>query len=123
MIVALGAQVVGQLAPGEIGVAVSDQQQVAIEPTATVERGSGFDGGTKLVLRTDERERGRSREKLGVRGWSKKFVGVEGVQRFSGGDRNYFNAPEAAGQVRRAEDACDTVLQRFRRSRHRRPGK
>src|SRR5258706_16012964 len=58
MIVALRSQVVGKFASGEIGVAVSDQQEISIEPTVTVERGSSFDGGAKLVLRTDQRQCG-----------------------------------------------------------------
>jgi len=42
MVVTLCAEVIGQLASGEIRVAVSDEQQVAIEPSVSVERGGGF---------------------------------------------------------------------------------
>jgi len=58
---------------------MADQQQVAVKTPVTVERAGRFNGGAELVIRTDQRERSRSREQLGIGSWSEEFVGIERV--------------------------------------------
>src|SRR2546425_7686499 len=116
---ALYAQVVRQFASGKIRIATSDQEQVAVQPSIAVERAGGFDGRAELIIGTNQRERRRNREELGVRSWSEEFVGIEGVQSFACGERCDLNAPEPARQVGCGEHACNSFLKRFGRSRQR----
>ena len=68
IVVALGAEIVGKFASGEIGIAVADQNEISVEAAVAVERAGGFDGGAELVVGTDQRERGGG----GERAWCSK---------------------------------------------------
>src|SRR5208337_662983 len=111
-----------QFTSGEIGIAVADEHDISVQTTVAVERAGGFDGGAELVVGTDQRERGRGGEELGVRSGGEEFVRVLRVQdfarrlvgRFVGRlarrKRNNFDSPEAAGQVGSAEDSGNAIL-------------
>src|ERR1019366_5808630 len=114
IVVALGAEIVRQFASGEIGIAVADKDEISVQAAVAVESAAGFDGGAELVVGTDQGERGGGGEELGVRSGREELVGVLGVQRFArrfaGRQRNYFDSPEAAGEIGGAEHSGDAIL-------------
>ena len=120
IVVALGAEIVGEFASGKIGIAVADQDKVSVEAAVAVERAGGFNGGAELVVRTNQRERGGGGEKLGVRCGREELVGVLRVQglagRFVGRQRDDFDSPEAASKIGCAEHTGNAIRQRFNRS-------
>ena len=118
IVVALGLEIVGKFASGEIGIAVADEDEISVQTAVAVERTGGFDGGAELVVGPDQRQRGSGGEELGVRSGRKEFVGVVRVQRFARrlvgrfvgrATRDNFDSPEAAGQIGSAEDSGNAI--------------
>ena len=115
MVVALGMQSVGQLAAGKIGIATSHQHQVSGETAVGVERAVGFDRGVESVVRPDQGHGRRGGEELGVGSGREQLVRIAGVEHFAGGERNYFDAPEATRQIGRLENSGNAFVERLAR--------
>ena len=109
IVVALGAEIVGEFASGEIGIAVADKHEISVKAAVAVESAGGFDGGAELVVGTDQGQRGGSCEELGVRSGREELVGVLRVQRFARRERNYFDSPEAAGEIGGAQHTGNAI--------------
>ena len=80
---ALAAEIVGEFASGEIGIAVADEDEISVQPAVAVESAGGFYGGAELVVGADQGERSGGGKELGVRSGREELVGVLGVQRFA----------------------------------------
>src|SRR5215469_15073198 len=112
-LLALSARVVWQRASADVGITATDQKQVTFEAAMLVDGSRGFYRGVELILGPDQCQRGSRGEKFGVGGGRKKFIGVEAVERLTGRERDDFNTPEAARDVRLVEDAADLGRKRF----------
>ena len=110
IVVALGAEIVGEFASREIGITAADEDEISVKAAVAIESAGGLDGGAELVIGTDQGERGGGGEQLGVRSGCEELVGILGVQRFARRERNDFDSPEAAGEIGRAEHAGNAIL-------------
>ncbi len=70
-----------------------------------IDGAGGFDGGVETVVGAKQRKSGRGGEKLGVGGRGEKLVGVVRIESLAGVERNHFDAPETAGDIRLGQNA------------------
>ena len=113
MIIALRVQRVGKLASGKIGIASSDQCQVASEASVGVESAVGFDRGAEFIVWSDQRQSCRSCEQFSVGRRREQLGRISGIEHLAGRERDYFDAPEPTGQVGGDENRSNSFFEGF----------
>ena len=110
--VALGFLRVGKFAIGEIGIAASDENDIAMDASVGIGRRRGLDGGAKMVVGTERCERECGGVELGIRRRREIKIGVAFVERFVGSLIHDDDAPRSFRGMLFANAAATRVANR-----------